>query len=267
VARDISERNREQNERDVTVGFLQLVNESTGTRDLVRTATTFFQQQSGCEAVGVRLKEGDDYPYFEARGFAPEFLLVENTLCARDSAGGVVRDSVGNPVIECMCGNVICGRFDPSKPFFTAHGSFWMNCTTELLASTSEADRQGRTRNRCNGEGYESVALIPLRVGEQRLGLLQLNDRRQGRFSPQMIGLWERLADYLAVALAKFRAEEETRRHVDELKAANEELSRFNRAAVDRELRMIALKKEINALCGQLGRPPQYPLKSEKEDK
>ena len=108
-----------------------------------------------------------------------------------------------------MCGNVICGRFDPSKPFFTAKGSFWTNCTTELLASTSEADRQGRTRNRCNGEGYESVALLPLGVGEERLGLLQLKDRRQGRFSPETIGLWERLADYLAVALAKCRAEEE----------------------------------------------------------
>ena len=52
-----------------------------------------------------------------------------------------------------MCGNVICGRFDPSKPFFTAQGSFWTNCTTELLASTTEADRQGRTRNHCNGQG------------------------------------------------------------------------------------------------------------------
>ena len=60
---------------------------------------------------------------------------------------------------------MICGRFDPSKPFFTARGSFWTNCTTELLASTTEADRQARTRNRCNGEGYESVALIALVCG------------------------------------------------------------------------------------------------------
>ena len=206
---DVTERQREQQERETTVGFLRLVNESTDTQNLVRAAATFFQQQSGCQAVGIRLKEGDDYPYFEARGFPQEFLLVENSLCARDSAGGVVRDTVGNPVIECMCGNVICGRFDPSKPFFTAKGSFWTNCTTELLAGSSESDRQGRTRNRCNGEGYESVALIPLSVGGERLGLLQLNDRRQGLFAPETIALWERLADYLAVALAKFRAEEE----------------------------------------------------------
>ena len=64
---------------------------------------------------------------------------------------------------------MICGRFDPSKPFFTAHGNFWTNCTTELLASTTEVDRQGRTRNRCNGQGYESVALIAVSAGEDRL--------------------------------------------------------------------------------------------------
>ncbi len=170
--------------------------------------TTFFQQQSGCEAVGVRLHEGGDYPYYEAKGFPKEFVLMENSLCARDKAGRLISDETGNPVIECMCGNVIRGRFDPSKPFFTANGSFWTNNTTELLRSTTEADRQSRTRNRCNGEGYESVALVPLRLGEQRLGLLQLNDRRKGVFSAETIASWERLADYLAVALAKFRTEE-----------------------------------------------------------
>jgi signal transduction histidine kinase len=206
---DITERKQAQQERETTIAFLRLVNDSTGTRELVQAAATFFQQQSGCEAVGIRLHEGEDYPYYEARGFPKKFVLMENSLCARDDAGCVIRDSAGNPVIECMCGNVICGRFDPAKPFFTEHGSFWSNNTTELLRSTTEADRQARTRNRCNGEGYESVALLPLRLGDQRLGLLQLNDRRTGVFSRESIASWERLADYLAVALAKFRTEEE----------------------------------------------------------
>ena len=207
----ITERKKAEQEREITIEFLRLVNESTDTRGLIRAATTFFQQQSGCEAVGVRLRQGEDYPYFETRGFPKEFVLAENSLCAKDGANCVIRDSKGNPVIECMCGNVICGRFNPSKSFFTRHGSFWTNNTTELLRSTTEADRQARTRNRCNGEGYESVALLPLRIGEQRLGLLQLNDRRKGVFSPETIGLWERLADQLAVALAKFQTDEALR--------------------------------------------------------
>ena len=89
------------------------------------------------------------------------------------------------------------------KPFFTSKGSFYTNSTTELLASTSEEDRQARTRNRCNGEGYESVALIPLQIGEHLLGLLQINDKRKDMFSSETIALWERMADYLAVASGK----------------------------------------------------------------
>ena len=56
-------------------------------------------------------------------------------------------------MLECMCGNILRGRFDPAKPFFTSHGSFWCNNTTALLASTTEADRMARTRNRlqCGG--------------------------------------------------------------------------------------------------------------------
>ena len=87
VARDITARKRDEEERDIAAGFLRLVNESRGKEDLVRAAVTFFQEKSGCEAVGIRLKEGDDYPYYEARGFPQEFVLLENRLCARDDAG------------------------------------------------------------------------------------------------------------------------------------------------------------------------------------
>ncbi|QHI69604.1 PAS domain S-box protein [Tichowtungia aerotolerans] len=41
-----------------------------------------------------------------------------------------------------------------------------------------------------------------------------------------------------------------------------DELRRFNKAATGRELRMIELKREINSLCGELGRENAYPLHS-----
>ena len=42
------------------------------------------------------------------------------------------------------------------------------------------------------------------------------------------------------------------------------ELERFNRAAVGREMRMIELKREINALAERLGEPPRYSLDFER---
>ncbi len=45
-----------------------------------------------------------------------------------------------------------------------------------------------------------------------------------------------------------------------ELMARNDELERFNRASIGRELDMIALKVQINALAQELGREPPCPL-------
>jgi PAS domain S-box-containing protein len=45
-----------------------------------------------------------------------------------------------------------------------------------------------------------------------------------------------------------------------ELRGTNEELRRFNRAAVGRELDMIRLKRQVNELSAQLGRDPPYTL-------
>ena len=47
-----------------------------------------------------------------------------------------------------------------------------------------------------------------------------------------------------------------------ELTATNEDLTRFNRAMVDRELRMIELKSQINDLCRRAGQPPPYASES-----
>ena len=208
VGNDITERRQAEEERKLVVEFLRLVNESGNTHELVYEATAFFQKRSGCEAAGIRLKREDDYPYYEARGFSPEFIRLESSLCSREKNGQPIPDNAGNPVLECMCGNVIRGRFDPSKPFFTPKGSFWTNSTTEFVSTSSEADRKSRTRNRCNRQGYESVALIALRVGDERIGLLQLNDRKKGLFTPQSVALWERLSNYLSVALSKFLAQD-----------------------------------------------------------
>jgi PAS domain S-box-containing protein len=207
----ITERKRNEAAREATVELLRICNLAGDLPMLMRELMTFFQAITGCEAVGVRLRDGDDFPYYLTRGFPHEFVLVEKHLCSFDRKGGLVRDDSGSPVLDCMCGNVLCNRFDPGKPFFTSRGSFWSNCTTELLASTTDADRLARTRNRCNSEGYESVALIPFRYHGETNGLFQFNDRRKGRFTAERIALLEDLVAYVAVALAKLKTDEALR--------------------------------------------------------
>ncbi|MEW6363265.1 MAG: ATP-binding protein [Acidobacteriota bacterium] len=204
---EITERKRAEEEQRVMYEVLQLINTAENGEVLLKSMLGRLRSWSQCEAVGIRLKEGSDFPYFLTSGFPEEFVRMERHLCSYNEEGEVECDAEGNPILDCMCGNILCGKFDPSKTFFTTDGSFWSNCTTELLATTTDKDRLARTRNRCNSVGYESVALIPMRSGKETFGLIQFNDKQRGRFTPELIALYRRIADHVAVFLAKRQAE------------------------------------------------------------
>src|SRR5208337_4658490 len=97
---------------------LERLNDTASTDDLVQVIARMVQEAGDFEAVGVRLRDGDDFPYYEASGFSDAFLRTESSLCACDGEGNVVRDASGNAVLECLCGDVLCGRTDPARPFF-----------------------------------------------------------------------------------------------------------------------------------------------------
>jgi PAS domain S-box-containing protein len=78
--RDVTSETRHRRERETTLELMRLLNDDNHTHELVRNITGFLQQWTGCEAVGVRLRDGDDFPYFETRGFPAEFVQLENRL-------------------------------------------------------------------------------------------------------------------------------------------------------------------------------------------
>ena len=56
------------------------------------------------------------------------------------------------------------------------------------------------------------------------------------------------------------RVEGAFRQHAEDLERSNADLKRFTRLSVGRELRMIDLKRDVNVLSVELGRPAPYPL-------
>lgn len=245
---DITEQKMAEEERELTIKLLSLINSSNRMQELMKLVTVLLKDWSECEAVGIRLQEGEDFPYFVTSGFSDEFILAENKLCSVNKLGEIGRDSQGRPFLECMCGNIISGRFDPNKPFFTSHGSFWTNSTTDLLASTTEADRLTKTRNRCNTAGYESVALVPLRAVDQTFGLLQFNSKQKDRFTPEKISLLERLADNLSIGLAQRKAEESLRESENKFKTLADES--FDSIVIHDGEKIIEVNKAFGRLWG-----------------
>jgi|GEM_PF-6681766 len=209
--RDISERKLAETYHEMRDEILQVLNESGDFRDAIRRVLTILKLRTGFDAVGMRLQDGDDFPYFGQEGFSKDFLLTENTLIERGADGGICRDADGHALLECTCGLVISGKTDPSQPFFTKWGSFWTNDSSPLLELSSDQDPRRHPRNQCIHQGYASIALVPLRMKEQIVGLLQFNDRRKGRFSLRTVELLENITEHIAVTLIRRKAEEALR--------------------------------------------------------
>jgi PAS domain S-box-containing protein len=206
LASDINEYFQTEDLQKLETLILERLNKSDDQETTIHDIILLIKTYTKFNSIGIRLKEGDDYPYYITKGFSSEFIKSENSLCARDKSGNLVLDKSGNPFLECLCGNIIKGRIDSNLPFFTERGSFWTNSTSKFIETTTEKERQTKTRNKCNIDGYETVALIPLHSDEKVVGLMQLNDKRENMLNYNTIRILEGLAASIGTALSRKKA-------------------------------------------------------------
>ena len=90
---EITERRWAGAYREMGREVLQILNEPGDLRDSIRRVLVELKTRTGFDAVGIRLQDGDDFPYLAQEGFSKDFLLTENTLIERAADGGVCRDN------------------------------------------------------------------------------------------------------------------------------------------------------------------------------
>jgi PAS domain S-box-containing protein/putative nucleotidyltransferase with HDIG domain len=201
VFHDITERRRTEEALRVSNRFLEIANRQTEMLPLLEEFVAEVESFTGCAAVGLRVLDDEgNIPYQVYQGFSQTFHESESPLSIKSDQG--------------MCINIIKGTTDPRLPFYTPGGSFYMNGTTRFLATVSEEEK-GETRNVCNQVGYESVALVPIRLGERILGLIHLADPRENMVPLETVEVLEGAAMQLGMAIQRVRAEEALREERD----------------------------------------------------
>ncbi len=249
--RDITARKKMEEQQRLAHQILTLLNRRSSAKEMIREVLAVIKKNKFVDAVAIRLRDGDDYPYFASDGFSEDFLSSERFLSICNGVVDLEGDGSGNPMLGCMCGNILRGRTNPDLPHFTAEGTFWTNCTSQLLTPRSEADRQGRTCNYCHDQGYESVALIPLRIGEEIIGLMQFNDHRPDQFTPEMILFFEGLASSIGIALSRERLQEKLSEEQTFTKKALNSLEDIF-FVIDLKGRFLRWNKALNRVTGYL---------------
>ena len=94
IVRDMTSDGELDRQRDVTVGLLELLNARIEDYDLLGRVTSLLEDYSGCGAVGIRLREGDRFPFCTVSGLPADPLGADS-----------VRAGTG-----CVCERILSGR-------------------------------------------------------------------------------------------------------------------------------------------------------------
>jgi two-component system NtrC family sensor kinase len=203
--------------RHLSYQIMQLALEGLLRVDFLHQASKILMEYSGSDSVGMWLKErGKFYRSEVTRSkilpFYFEILPVE-----KDKNGRIIPKLRENTWLERLSQDIFIGRFDPSLPCFTKTGSFWTEDIERTLShlpvmkNMSEKDRLSVDKN------FHSLILIPVRIKDESLGLLQLKIRDKGSFVGQDVAFFEGVAQTLGIALVHRRAQVELRERVKEL--------------------------------------------------
>ncbi len=223
--REKMERERGQEVLEFSHLLLQIVNRSTAMTSLLKEVLKGIKQFTGCAAVGIRLLDDKGkIPYEAFTGFPEEFYKMDSPLSLHSD--------------RCLCINVIKGTTNPELPFYTAGGSFYLNGTTRFLATVSEEEKE-ETRNTCNPFGYESVALVPIRVEGNIIGVVHIADPRENLLPLRKVETLEDVALQLGMAIQHIQVEEKLNESEKKLRYLSSEL-------------MAAQEKERKRIAGEL---------------
>jgi len=103
--------------------------------------------------------------------------------------------------LEQLCRDIIQGSFDPSLPYFTPKGSFYIGDAGNSTAFHSADNKTIHHYNLRIGNYYRSLAIIPFFIGDERAGLIQLKSQKKHYFTKYQIEFYEDFAQSFGIIL------------------------------------------------------------------
>jgi len=203
---DITERKQIEKYSEMSRNILQILNEPDSLQNSINRIIATLKTQTGFDAVGIRLQDGEDYPYYGSDGFSNDFLNKENSLLHKEERECINCNNNSN--LDCTCGLVISNKKSNRNPLLTKGGSFWINNSYSLLSLPSNKDPRINPRNTCIHYNYASMALIPIHIKDKIVGLLHFNDTRKDCFSLAAIEQLESIATHIGEALIRRQVEQ-----------------------------------------------------------
>jgi PAS domain S-box-containing protein len=208
IAADITERMHTSEASRLSNILLETANRQMDCPALLQKYLQVIQAYAGCEVVGIHLERPGMMPCEAWSGLPGD--------------GGTAGSPLSGIVDRGISAAVVGGITDPTQPFFSSRGSFYINGTT----SVQEARRRAgdRTWTLSSQAGFESVALIPLRQGGQVIGLICLADLKEQRVPLARVEVLEAVTPQMLATIQRVTAEDRIRRSLEEKEVLMKEI-------------------------------------------
>jgi PAS domain S-box-containing protein len=142
-----------------------------------------------CHHLAIRIVDGKgNIPFYTHSGLDREFVDSEHWVTMKD----------------CLCGYVAKGEVNKSYPFISDHGSFFTSNMTEFMKRVKKdypEIAKYALRGVCAQHGYESVAIIPMKLGGEIIAELYVADERTDVFSSEIIHFLEKVSVQISIAI------------------------------------------------------------------
>ena len=201
--------------------FLEIANRHTATGPLLDEFAGEVQKISGCDFAGIRIPD--------AKGNMP--LLA---------SAGLGEGFAKNPPIHSltgMCVHVAAGTVDHRLQYITEGGSFYTNDADRFFAEVKEK-ATGPVCLHCHRLGYKSIALMPVWVKGNIMGLIHVADPEENKLPIETVCLLENVGMVLGSAIRRVRMGEALRRSEKRLRVMSSRLLQ----AQEEERKKIALE-------------------------
>lgn len=212
-----SDRKLVEDFRTLSHQILHYANQGLPRIDFAREVSKTLIDFSGCDALELRLKRSDKYYLCQNKRGEKQSFRFEPRPCSQTEDGRMIPCSQDDSAMETLCRVIILGHIDHSLPFFTKNGGFWTGDAGKTRINRPATDRQSNVENLCLGGDYLSLALFPLVVDQDNIGLLQLKSKQKDYFTKEEIEFYEGLAQTLGVAMVHRRAQVALRERIKEL--------------------------------------------------
>jgi len=176
--------------------------------DFMQEIAKMLLDFSGCDVVELWVKKENDQNRLEiAKISKKSFQFEVKTFIHSDNSFE----------LDFLFNEIFCGHYELTSPFFTDNGSFWTgNIDSPCVISIKTDTHVYNKEISFHGE-HKSLALIPLKVGGENIGLLHLKSKRSDYFSEDDIKRCEKIVPALGIALMSQRAQAALQERIKEL--------------------------------------------------